>query len=168
MSPAEVVDQVVRSGLGARRGRLPDRPEVDDGGQGLRDAEVRDLQRRRGRPGAFMDRSVLESDPHRVLEGMAIAGYAVGASRGYVYCRAEYPLAVARLKTAIRLAGRAGLLGAGIADTPSSSRSSCAWARARSSAARRRPCWPRSRAGGAPQGPGRRTRPSPGCGRARR
>jgi bidirectional [NiFe] hydrogenase diaphorase subunit len=65
-----------------------------------------------------MDRSVLESDPHRVLEGMAIAGYAVGASRGYVYCRAEYPLAVARLKTAIRLAGRAGLLGAGIADTP--------------------------------------------------
>ena len=49
---------------------------------------------------------------------MAIAGYAVGASRGYVYCRAEYPLAVARLKTAIRLAGRAGLLGAGIADTP--------------------------------------------------
>ena len=71
-----------------------------------------------GDPGAFMDRSVLESDPHRVLEGMAIAGYAVGASRGYVYCRAEYPLAVARLKTAIRLAGRAGLLGAGIADTP--------------------------------------------------
>jgi bidirectional [NiFe] hydrogenase diaphorase subunit len=64
-----------------------------------------------------MDRSVLESDPHRVLEGMAIAGYAVGASHGYVYCRAEYPLATARLKTAIRLAGRAGLLGAGIADT---------------------------------------------------
>ena len=64
-----------------------------------------------------MDRSVLESDPHRVLEGMAIAGYAVGASQGYVYCRAEYPLAVARLKTAIRQAGRAGLLGAGIADT---------------------------------------------------
>ena len=62
-----------------------------------------------------MDRSVLESDPHRVLEGMAIAGYAVGASRGYIYCRAEYPLAVARLKTAIRLAGRAGLLGVGIA-----------------------------------------------------
>jgi bidirectional [NiFe] hydrogenase diaphorase subunit len=65
-----------------------------------------------------MDRSVLESDPHRVLEGMAIAGYAVGAAQGYVYCRAEYPLAVARLKTAIRLATRAGLLGGDIADTP--------------------------------------------------
>jgi len=47
-----------------------------------------------GDPGAFMDRSVLESDPHRVLEGMAIAAYAVGASKGYIYCRAEYPLAV--------------------------------------------------------------------------
>ena len=55
-----------------------------------------------GDPGAFMDRSVLESDPHRVLEGMAIAAYAVGASEGYIYVRAEYPLAVARLKTAIR------------------------------------------------------------------
>jgi bidirectional [NiFe] hydrogenase diaphorase subunit len=64
-----------------------------------------------GDPGAFMDRSVLESDPHRVLEGMAIAAYAVGASEGYIYVRAEYPLAVARLKTAIRDAERQGLLG---------------------------------------------------------
>ena len=64
-----------------------------------------------GDPGAFMDRSVLESDPHRVLEGMAIAAYAVGASEGYIYVRAEYPLAVARLKTAIRQAERQGLLG---------------------------------------------------------
>lgn len=70
-----------------------------------------------GDPGAFMDRSVLESDPHRVLEGMAIAAYAVGASSGYVYCRAEYPLAVTRLRKAIREAGRAGHLGAGIMDT---------------------------------------------------
>ena len=70
-----------------------------------------------GDPGAFMDRSVLESDPHRVLEGMAIAAYAVGASSGYVYCRAEYPLAVTRLRKAIREAGRAGYLGAGIMDT---------------------------------------------------
>ena len=68
-----------------------------------------------GDPGAFMDRSVLESDPHRVLEGMAIAGYAVGADKGYVYCRAEYPLAVKRLKTAIRQAKRRGFLGEGIA-----------------------------------------------------
>jgi bidirectional [NiFe] hydrogenase diaphorase subunit len=70
-----------------------------------------------GDPGAFMDRSVLESDPFRILEGMAIAAFAVHASEGYIYCRAEYPLAVARLRTAIRQAQRAGWLGAGIADT---------------------------------------------------
>ena len=70
-----------------------------------------------GDPGAFMDRSVLESDPFRVLEGMAIAAFAVHATEGYIYCRAEYPLAVSRLRTAIRLAQRAGFLGTGIADT---------------------------------------------------
>jgi bidirectional [NiFe] hydrogenase diaphorase subunit len=70
-----------------------------------------------GDPGAFMDRSVLESDPHRVLEGMALAGYAVGATHGYVYVRAEYPLAVKRLNNAIRQAQRAGLLGHGICGT---------------------------------------------------
>ncbi len=70
-----------------------------------------------GDPGAFMDRSVLESDPFRVLEGMAIAAFAVHASEGYIYCRAEYPLAVARLRSAIRSAQRAGLLGSNIADT---------------------------------------------------
>jgi bidirectional [NiFe] hydrogenase diaphorase subunit len=71
-----------------------------------------------GDPGAFMDRSVLESDPHRVLEGMAIAGFAVGANAGYIYVRAEYPLAIKRLKTAIRQAERAGLLGQSIFGTP--------------------------------------------------
>jgi len=70
-----------------------------------------------GDPGAFMDRSVLESDPFRILEGMTIAAFAVHATEGFIYCRAEYPLAVARLRTAIRLAQRAGLLGANIADT---------------------------------------------------
>ncbi len=70
-----------------------------------------------GDPGAFMDRAVLESDPHRVLEGMAIAAYAVGANKGYVYIRAEYPLAIDRLKTAIRQATRKGLLGSGICET---------------------------------------------------
>jgi bidirectional [NiFe] hydrogenase diaphorase subunit len=64
-----------------------------------------------------MDRSVLESDPHRVLEGMAIAAYAVGASQGYLYVRAEYPLAVKRLRTAIRQAERLGLLGNNICGT---------------------------------------------------
>ena len=70
-----------------------------------------------GDPGAFMDRSVLESDPHRVLEGMAIAAYAVGARQGYIYVRAEYPLAVRRLKNAIRQAERLGLLGNSIFGT---------------------------------------------------
>jgi bidirectional [NiFe] hydrogenase diaphorase subunit len=70
-----------------------------------------------GDPGAFMDRSVLESDPHRVLEGMTIAAYAVGASKGYIYCRAEYPLAVKRLKIAIRQAERLGLLGKRIGES---------------------------------------------------
>ena len=70
-----------------------------------------------GYPGAFMDRSVLEGDPHRVLEGMIIAAYAVGASEGYFYVRAEYPLAIKRLKIAIRQAERLGLLGANICGT---------------------------------------------------
>ena len=70
-----------------------------------------------GDPGAFMDRSVLESDPHRVLEGMLIAGYAVGASEAYIYVRAEYPLAIKRLRNAIRQAERVGLLGSNICGT---------------------------------------------------
>jgi bidirectional [NiFe] hydrogenase diaphorase subunit len=67
-----------------------------------------------GDPGAFMDRSVLESDPHRVLEGMAIAAYAIGANQGYIYVRGEYPLAIRRLETGIRQAKRLGLLGSQI------------------------------------------------------
>ncbi len=65
-----------------------------------------------------MNRSELESDPHRVLEGMAIAGYAVGASQGYIYVRGEYPHAISRLQTAIRQANRLGLLGSHIFDSP--------------------------------------------------
>jgi len=70
-----------------------------------------------GDPGAFMDRSVLESDPHRVLEGMAIAGFAVGANYGFIYLRAEYPLAVKRIRTAIAKAERLGVLGRNIFNT---------------------------------------------------
>src|SRR5262249_32946524 len=65
-------------------------------------------------PGAFMDRSILESDPHSVIEGMALAAYAIGAKEGYVYCREEYPLAIARLETAIAHAHEYGLLGENI------------------------------------------------------
>jgi len=67
-----------------------------------------------GDPGAFMDRSIIEGDPHSLLEGMAIAGYAIGAHQGYVYCRAEYPLAVKRLHVAIDQAREYGLLGENI------------------------------------------------------
>ena len=67
-----------------------------------------------GDPGAFMDRSVLEGDPHSVLEAMAIAGYAIGANQGYIYIRAEYPIAVKRLQIAIEQAREYGLLGKNI------------------------------------------------------
>jgi NADH:ubiquinone oxidoreductase subunit F (NADH-binding)/Pyruvate/2-oxoacid:ferredoxin oxidoreductase delta subunit/(2Fe-2S) ferredoxin len=67
-----------------------------------------------GDPGAFMDRAVLEGDPHRVVEGMIIAAYAIGASRGYIYCRAEYPLAIARLQRTLAIAREYGLLGENI------------------------------------------------------
>jgi NADH-quinone oxidoreductase subunit F len=73
-----------------------------------------------GDPGAFMDRSILEGDPHSVIEGMTICGYAVGAREGYIYCRAEYPLAIRRLRTAIAQAEEYGLLGDGILGTDSS------------------------------------------------
>ncbi|MBR4953360.1 MAG: NADH-quinone oxidoreductase subunit F, partial [Oscillospiraceae bacterium] len=70
-----------------------------------------------GDPGAFMDRSLLEGDPHAILEAMAIAGYAIGADQGYIYVRAEYPLAVAHLDTAIKQAHEYGLLGKNIFGT---------------------------------------------------
>ncbi len=118
MSPQEVIDEITRSGLRGRGGAgYP---------TGLKWSTVAKAGGTRkfvicnadeGDPGAFMDRSVLESDPHRVLEGMAIAAYAVGASQGYLYVRAEYPLAVKRLRTAIRQAERLGLLGNNICGT---------------------------------------------------
>jgi bidirectional [NiFe] hydrogenase diaphorase subunit len=70
-----------------------------------------------GDPGAYLDRTVMESDPHRVLEGMAIAGYAVGAEQGYLYVRGEYPEAVKRLEKAIRAAERRGILGSRVFDS---------------------------------------------------
>jgi bidirectional [NiFe] hydrogenase diaphorase subunit len=69
-----------------------------------------------GDPGAYMDRTLMESDPHRVLEGMAIAGYAVGAEQGYIYVRGEYPIAARRLERAIRAAEHRGFLGAHVLD----------------------------------------------------
>jgi bidirectional [NiFe] hydrogenase diaphorase subunit len=118
MTPAEVIQEVVKSGLRGRGGAgYPTGLKwstVSKAG-GVRKYVICNADE--GDPGAFMDRSVLESDPHRVLEGMLIAAYAVGAAEGYIYVRAEYPLAIKRLRTAIRQAERLGLLGASICGT---------------------------------------------------
>ncbi|HOI25152.1 MAG TPA: NADH-quinone oxidoreductase subunit NuoF [Caldisericia bacterium] len=115
MTPAEVVDEIKKSGL---RGR---------GGAGFPTGIKWELAYKQddpekyivtnadeGDPGAYMDRSLLEGDPHTVIEGMAIAAYAIGASKGFIYCRAEYPIAIKRLQIAIKKAKQAGLLGKNI------------------------------------------------------
>ena len=118
MTPLEVIDQVKSSGLRGRGGA-----GYPTGLKWSTVAKTGEQQKYvicnadEGDPGAFMDRAVLESDPHRVLEGMAIAAYAVGAQKGYIYVRAEYPLAVKHLKTAIKQAERMGLLGNSISGT---------------------------------------------------
>ncbi len=114
MTPDEVIDVILASGLRGRGGAgFPTgkkwqlaRNLVQDGGQKYVCCNADE-----GDPGAFMDRSVLEGDPHAVLEAMAIAGYAIGASQGYIYVRAEYPIAVQRLQIAIKQAKEYGLLG---------------------------------------------------------
>ncbi|MCS7039353.1 MAG: NuoF family protein [Anaerolineae bacterium] len=118
MTPEEVCAEISKSGL---RGR---------GGAGYPTGLKWDLVRKapgdrkfviangdEGDPGAYMDRTLMESDPHRVLEGMAIAGYAVGATQGYIYVRGEYPVAAKRLEKAIRAAERRGLLGSRILES---------------------------------------------------
>ncbi len=117
-SPEDIINEVKKSGL---RGR---------GGAGFPTGLKWELTRKssgekkyvicnadEGDPGAFMDRSVLEGDPHSVLEGLTIAAYAIGADEGYIYVRAEYPLAVKRLKIAIDQARRKGFLGKNILDS---------------------------------------------------
>jgi bidirectional [NiFe] hydrogenase diaphorase subunit len=119
MRPEDVVAEVTRSGLRGRGGAgYP---------TGLKWATVAKQPAERkfvvcnadeGDPGAFMDRSVMESDPQRVLEGMAIAAYAIGADQGYIYVRGEYPLAIRRLDAAIKQAKRLGLVGSQIFESP--------------------------------------------------
>ena len=119
MTPAEVVEQVTRSGLRGRGGAgYPTGLKWSTVAKSPGPGKYVVCNGDEGDPGAFMDRSVLESDPQRVLEGMAIAAYAVGANKGYLYVRAEYPLAVKRLETAIRQAKQLGLLGNEICGTP--------------------------------------------------
>mgnify|MGYP005849764899 CR=1 FL=1 len=115
MTPEQVIEEVTKSGL---RGR---------GGGGFSTGTKWGLARKtprwpkyvicnadEGDPGAFMDRSLLEGDPHSLIEGMIIAGYAIGARYGYIYCRAEYPLAIRRLEVALEQARALGLLGENI------------------------------------------------------
>lgn len=125
LTPAQVVEQVTRSGLRGRGGAgyptgLKWSTVVKAQGAQTRESVQKYVicNADEGDPGAFMDRSMLESDPHRILEGMAIAAYAVGANQGYIYVRAEYPLAIKRLKIAIRQAERAGVLGSAIFASP--------------------------------------------------
>jgi len=119
MTAKEVVEMMIKSGLRGRGGA-----GYPTGLKWATVAKTANLQKYvicnadEGDPGAFMDRSVLESDPHSVLEGMAVAAYAVGASQGFIYVRAEYPLAIARLQTAIKQAKQYGLLGSGIFESP--------------------------------------------------
>ncbi len=112
MKPEEVVDEIRKSGLRGRGGAgYPTGLKWDIVRKAPGDQKYVVCNADEGDPGAFMDRSVLEGDPHRILEGMAIAAYAVGANQGYIYIRAEYPLAIERLKLAIKQAERLGLLG---------------------------------------------------------
>ena len=118
MTSTEVRDEITESGLRGRGGAgYPTGLKWTTVAKANGEKKYVICNADEGDPGAFMDRSVLESDPYRVLEGMAIAAFAVHADEGYVYCRAEYPLAVQRLRTAIRLAQRADYLGDGIMDT---------------------------------------------------
>ena len=112
MTPAEVCDEVIASGLRGRGGAgFPTGRKWKVAHDQPKAQKYLICNADEGDPGAFMDRAVLESDPFRVVEGMLIAAYAIGATKGYVYCRAEYPLAIERLGEAIRQCRAAGLLG---------------------------------------------------------
>ena len=118
MTPQSVIEQVSKSGLRGRGGGgYPTGLKWSTVAKAIGTQKYVICNADEGDPGAFMDRSVLESDPQRVIEGMAIAGYAVGASKGYIYVRAEYPLAVTRMTSSLRDARRRGLLGNNICGT---------------------------------------------------
>ena len=102
MTPQQVIDVILASGLRGRGGAgFPTGKKWSFAAANQADQKYVCCNADEGDPGAFMDRSVLEGDPHVVLEAMAIAGYAIGASQGYIYVRAEYPIAVHRLQIAI-------------------------------------------------------------------
>ena len=118
MTPQEVIDEIKASGLRGRGGGgFPTGLKWQFTANAQGDKKFVACTADEGDPGAFMDRSVLEGDPHSVIEAMAIAAYAVGADQGYIYIRAEYPIAVNRLNIAIDQAREYGLLGKNIFDT---------------------------------------------------
>jgi NADH:ubiquinone oxidoreductase subunit F (NADH-binding)/Pyruvate/2-oxoacid:ferredoxin oxidoreductase delta subunit len=128
MTPAQVVEETLAAGLRGRGGAgFPAGRKWSIAADNIRDYKAKNPDEKtfgyvicnadEGDPGAFMNRSVLEGDPHSVLEGMTIAGYAIGASYGYIYCRAEYPLAIDRLKLAVEQAREKNLLGKNILGT---------------------------------------------------
>jgi len=118
MTPNGVIHRITESGLRGRGGGgYPTGLKWSTVAKAGSDTKYVVCNGDEGDPGAFMDRSVMEGDPHRVIEGMAIAAYAVGASKGYIYVRAEYPVAVSRLTTALREARRRGLLGTNLGGT---------------------------------------------------
>ncbi len=118
MTPEEVIDEIKRSGLRGRGGGgFPTGLKWEIARKNESNTKFVVCNADEGDPGAFMDRSILEGDPHAVLEAMAICGYCIGASKGLVYIRAEYPLAIQRLKVAIAQAREYGLIGENIMES---------------------------------------------------
>ncbi len=118
MTQQELIDEMKKSGLRGRGGGgFPTGLKWEFTYRNQSDQKYVVCNADEGDPGAFMDRSILEGDPHSVVEAMAICGYAIGATKGLVYIRAEYPLAIRRLETAIHAAREYGLLGTGILGT---------------------------------------------------
>ena len=118
LTPDQVIDEILKSGLRGRGGGgFPTGMKWKFAKNSVSDKKYVCCNADEGDPGAFMDRSILEGDPHAVIEAMAIAAYAIGADQGYVYCRAEYPIAVKRLQIAIKQAREYGLLGKNIFGT---------------------------------------------------
>ena len=118
LSPEEIINEVKISGLRGRGGAgFPTGLKWSFAASAKSDEKYIICNADEGDPGAFMDRSVLEGDPHRVLEGMIIGAYAIGASKGYIYCRAEYPLAIEHLKVALASARGKNYLGKNILGT---------------------------------------------------
>ena len=118
MTPEEVCTEITQSGLRGRGGAgYPTGLKWDMVRKTANEKKYVVANGDEGDPGAYMDRALMESDPHRILEGMAIAGYAVGADQGFLYVRGEYPIAAQRLEKAIRAAERRGLLGSRILES---------------------------------------------------